>query len=217
VANRITLEDGPIKVEILDMHPDWAVEVMVAAQHGEPVITHLQIRPHPDTNPSDGDGVPINGLTATVTRRLSFSDIRLRALKVLSPLFQTASDGTRMIGWYEAEPGSQPTPRSTAQALGSFDPRSRAPGEKRNDYDYARIAEIYVELNTPGQRGLLKALSERLGVTPDNAAKLVYRAREKGLLMGGRQGRPGGYLSPRANELLGISNERNNPPEDPTA
>ena len=114
VANRITLEDGPIKLEILDMHPDWAFEVMVAAQDGEPVITHLQICPHPDTDPSDGDGVPINGLTATVMRRLSFSDIRRRALNVLSPLFRTASDGTQMVSWYKAESGSQPTPRSTA-------------------------------------------------------------------------------------------------------
>jgi hypothetical protein len=80
------------------------------------------------------------------------------------------------------------------------------------EYDSAVFAAKYVDLCQAGESGIHETLADLFGITPANSRQRIHRAREKSLLMGGQQGRAGGYLSDKAIQLLNPDNTDDQPP-----
>jgi AraC-like DNA-binding protein len=67
---------------------------------------------------------------------------------------------------------------------------------------YAAGAKLYVDECATGNRHPIKTLAERLGLSEKRLRRVIYKARERGMLDGGQQGKAGGTLSPLAERLL---------------
>lgn len=84
------------------------------------------------------------------------------------------------------------------------DARSSGP---RTDADFARLALVYVGLVAEGNRAPARTLGDRYAPTGPKAgawANWFSEARRRGLLSKVRPGEPGGYLTAKAERLLGF-------------
>jgi hypothetical protein len=81
------------------------------------------------------------------------------------------------------------------------------PRERRNvgrdDRFYARLAAEYVQRLAAGSVHPVKDLAAKRGETPGRIRDQLHEARVRGLLSKGEAGKRGGYLLPRARQLLG--------------
>lgn len=70
------------------------------------------------------------------------------------------------------------------------------------DRFYASWAARYVQKCRAGARNPVAELAAEHGIAPRSLHRIIYRARERGLLAGTQPGRPGGHLTARAIDAL---------------
>jgi hypothetical protein len=184
----------------------WAVAVWIVERRGRPVIGEVRVYPAtPQTRkPGRWDGtprdVPVGGLE--------------RRLLVKVPLGRYAP---AVMGWISAaatRPGGAPAVYTTGPNLAWVDrilpgaaslaprPRPERP-VGRSDAYYAELAAAYVERLAAGSVSPVKDLAAKRGETPGRIRDLLHEARVRGLLSKGEAGKRGGYLTPRARQVLG--------------
>jgi hypothetical protein len=96
------------------------------------------------------------------------------------------------VGWKQATQDEDLAPHPISLAVARYNAQLAPTGKRLTEYDYAVFAAKYVDLCEAGESGIHDKLADRFGITPANSRQRLHRAREKGLLMGGRQGRAGG-------------------------
>jgi hypothetical protein len=82
-------------------------------------------------------------------------------------------------------------------------PATRSRGRTgRPDPFYARIASEYLDRIAAGSRRPVADVARKRGLADTVVRDAIHAARQRGLLTKGRQGRPGGALTPEAERLL---------------
>lgn len=122
---------------------------------------------------------------------------RLTSITVQSEAGVTADAlrGVSLRPLYDALGSSDPFGRQVA-GIGEVEPSARP------ESVYAVWAARYLSACTSGSRRPLVDVAEAHGVSRRVVLRMVHRARERGLLLGGSAGKLGGRLSDRAIELL---------------
>ncbi len=205
---------------ITDEHGDrWTVEAWVTIRRGRPVIG--EIRVFPAAGPAGrfpGDpwkgtpaDVPRGGLErrllvkVPVGRYVAFVMAQAAAAAMVPGPAQAAviaGHGVNLAWLNKMLPGADtlaPRPRER-----------RSVG--RDDAFYARLGVEYVERLAAGSVSPVKDLAARRGESPGRIRDLLHEARVRGLLSKGEAGKRGGYLLPRARQVLGGVQRTPNPP-----
>lgn len=151
----------------------------------------------PDLLSALGDGVP-GRLHRHIRSLGAASDVeRLLRGRIIGNSLSIESDEYERAQSFD----DLPVMAEPSQALVRLEgERPRSSG--RDDRYYAVWASRYLEAFHESPRSPAVALSAHFGVSRKQAHYLVLRARERGLLLGGQQGRPGGQLSDNAKRLL---------------
>jgi hypothetical protein len=186
----------------VDVGSAWTAAARLAVQNGRVVISELRVFPRdrPGSVPGLWSGeilgpmatVPAGGLTSTLLR------------KVPIPGYASFA-AARIAHWRQA--GGLPA-ESADLALPGVAPFGRKESTRRRagkpDRFYAEVAAEYVRLLTKRSRRPVADLAKRRGLKPAQARDAIRTARERQLLSWGHWGKPDGYLTQRAEQLLGI-------------
>lgn len=193
-------------VEVVLDDAGWRVHARVISHRGMPVIASLTVEPRRP------DRIPVGGVTARLLRSVPIMRF-YEALTASGPPPGLAGDALIAARVAHAK-GRGPKPRaapvgarqlaemSGLTELDDFD-RVRRPGRRgRDDATYAVWAARYVKTCAAGSRRPIADLAKEHGETTRSVRDRVQRARERGLLEGGIQGRPGGRLTKKAERIL---------------
>jgi hypothetical protein len=195
----------------------WLAAVRLVVQDGTPVASELRVFPEEPGRIDGGEWsaerfgheaqVPAGGLTSRKLREVKI----YQYLSELLP--EVMARWTRLMRYGMAEPSTSdddlPSTLPGLPAAAHRGPRVRSRSAGVSDTELARIAAEYVSYcqDPATSRSPRKALAERMGLDPARVRDLIFAARERRLLAGGRQGRPGGTLTTTAIELLRASEE----------
>ena len=186
----------------LDDH--WISAARLTVQGGQVVVAEVRLFPNePDRQrPGIWSGellgpaapVPPGGLSVGTVRKVRISDYRRWTRRILEQLHTQYGATGAALG--VAELGLPPEAQSMAR------PRAARPGTLPDTF-YARLAAEYVRLTERGSRRPIAELAARHRVKAAQMRDRIREARERGLLSFGTQGRPGGVLTARAEQMLG--------------
>lgn len=191
----------------VDFAPGWRAAYFLVPYGGQPVVAEIRIIPAdefparpagawraqflgshsgPAVRSGDFQCPPIRrGITARLLRRVPLGVERKHAAEFLS---RFAAEGT----WVDE--------RFRAQEKGADVEKRGRPG--RPDRFYASLARDYVLRCNRGSRRPVAEIADRRGLSAAIVRDAIHEARERGLLSPGRQGTPGGQLTPRGQGLL---------------
>jgi hypothetical protein len=192
---------------ITDAHGGrWRVGAWIVVRRGRPVIGELRVYPATPRarKPGRWAGAPTDVPLRGLERRLLVKvPVGWYAPAIMAWVSQAATRpggaaamyvGGANLGWVE-----QVLPGATALA-----PRPRPERTVgRSDAFYAELAAAYVQRLAEGSVSPVKDLAAKRGETPGRVRDLLHEARVRGLLSKGEAGRRGGYLLPRARQVLG--------------
>ena len=168
-----------------------------------------------------GEGFLVWGTLALTEGRLYFAELSLapqrpeqaslngRALRLirLSPLLARAhaelassaelASLARQLGWEDSPTAEEQA--ELARAAANSSPKRRPPGRPSlGDQHYARIAHAYLDLQAQGYgRGIIRALAEQEQRPWQTIRDWVAKARKRGFLSAGQQGRAGALPGPQ--------------------
>lgn len=191
------MQADPGQFIVEDVQHGWHVQAWFGFSEGVPWITELRVRPsigrtladeHADepvreNYPHDRRRpVPAGGITTTV----------LRSIKTPA-LFEA-------IG--RAEPAAFTLALHGRHGDEDFLARRRPGRGGRDDAFYAMWAARYLRKSETTSHPYGPLAREHPGYSVRSIRDIVHSARQRGLLVGGSQGRAGGRLSPKAERLL---------------
>jgi hypothetical protein len=158
----------------------WWVEYVLSAQQGMPVVSELRIT-------RKGE-LPLGGITSRLIREVKIASHMDEARKLMRAT------------WDWPEVGSYERHGFTTRGI----EQSPRPGRRGHpDVFYAELAAAYVEKLAKGSRRPVADLaSGHRHLSAARASELIHRAREKGMLTPGPQGKAGGELTEKARMLL---------------
>jgi hypothetical protein len=162
-------------IQITDYEGGWRVREECREEQGRLVVTKLTIEPTTD--------LPAGGINSRFLRGIQVG-------KMFELLRQTATK----------------YPTGMQSVLAMFGPRKRRPRWARNDDRfYAELASQYVKvLTTPeGRDKPTEVLAKLRGVRLPLLRSQIHLARKNGFLSEGRQGKAGGELTEKAEQVLG--------------
>jgi len=169
-----------VDVEI-DGMPGWVVRVVPELTERGVEIGALAIRP------AEEGKIPEGGLTANVLRNLPIRKMQLAARTAALVDRQLFGDARGLDKWIESGPVR---PGRTGRPA-AF---------------YALWAAEYVDA-VAGSKSPVKDLATKHSMSAGQLRGLLNQARKRGLLTEASAGRPGGELTAKARELLGMSRE----------
>jgi hypothetical protein len=158
----------------------WLARYRLVPYKGQPVIAELRLLPAADT----AIGV---GLTARLLRRVPLGAHRRHAVEFVAAFAEPDTALTSAL----KDLGFSAPPAASHRARGG-----------RSDSELARIAYAYVGRILGGSRKPVAELAKSLRTSAPRVRDLIHAARIRGLLDAGRQGTPGGALTPKAMRLL---------------
>jgi hypothetical protein len=183
----------------VDVGSAWTAAARLAVQNGRVVISELRVFPRdrPGRVPGLWSGeilgrmatVPAGGITSTLLRKIPI------------PSYASLA-ASRIAQWRQA--GGLPAESADLALPGvaPFGRKRRRAGKP--DRFYAEVAAEYVRLRTKRSRRPVADLAQRRNLKPAQARDAIRTARERQLLSWGHPGKPDGYLTQRAEQLLGI-------------
>jgi len=183
------LDDAWIEASIAK---GWMVAYRMIIQGDVPVIAELRVFPaesgREQYRPGQWSGEFL-GMKATVPE----GGIKARLVRKIKPgeHYRSTQDFLQWAKERDWEP---------LGALPSIVPTRR--GRKRNDDRfYARFARDYAKLQR-GSKTPAKALAEKHNIAHGQARTIIHQCRKRNLLTPAKQSRPGGLLTPYAEQLL---------------
>ena len=192
---------------ITDAHGGrWAVGAWIVARRGRPVIGEIRVYPATPRarKPGRWEGTPTD---------VPFRGLERRLL-VRVPLGRYAPAIMAWVSQAATMPGGAPAVYVGGANLGwvekilpgaaSLVPRPRPERTVgRSDAFYAALAAAYVQRLAAGSVTPVKDLAAKRGEPASRVRDLLHEARLRGLLSKGEAGKRGGYLLPRARQVLG--------------
>jgi len=194
----VLAEDAWLEVSIDDT---WLAAVRLVIQDGHVVVAEVRVFPR---ERAPGAGVaglwsaevlgnrasaPRGGITSRLLRKIPIGEYPAHVRSVIGP-------------WHQIE--GMPRESVTVGFPGVV--VAERPRPERNtgrpDWFFAQLAADYVDAVASGSRRPVADLARRRRFPPARIRDMLHEARERGLLSRGERGRRGGYLLPRAMEIL---------------
>ena len=185
----------------VDFAPGWRAAYFLVPYGGQPVVAEVRIFPAdeypgrdagawraqflgvraaPGVKSGEFDCPPVRqGITARLLRKVPLGAERKHAVALLKLLAPTWPDGAR--GFYAAPEGAA---------------SKRGQTRGRPDRFYAGLARDYVTRCSRGSRRPVADVAKRHKLAVSIVRDAIHEARARGLLSKGRQGAPGGQLTP---------------------
>jgi hypothetical protein len=196
----------------------WVVAAWVVAGRGRPVIGELRV--YPATAQTGKAQTARKARTAREAGQWDRTPSAVppggleRRLLVQVPLGRYVPAVMARVSEAATQPGGAPAVYATGANLAWVDkilpgaaslaPRPRPERNVgRSDAFYAELAAAYVQRLAEGSVSPVQDLAAKRGKTAGRIRDLLHEARVRGLLSQGEAGRRGGYLLPRARQVLG--------------
>ena len=190
----------------------WIAACRIRAQDGQPVVAELRVFPSEPSRPvcggrwsaevrGDQAEVPPGGLTARLLREVRIGEHVRHFTKSLQGSLQTwrsppiASGQPAPWGWPPERGGFVPPAVRNIHRLGR---------KGRPDLFYAKLARQYVTRLRSGSARPVKEIATAQSLPQERVRDMIHEARKRGLLTRFEQGRPGGELTERCNEVLDL-------------
>lgn len=185
----------------VEVDKDWTAAARLAVQEGRVIVSELRVFPRDRELGAGVAGlwrgevlgthatVPVGGLKSELLRRVRIPKYAARARDVVE-------------SWRRAGGMAEESARVSLPGLAASTPGRRRTG--RPDRFYAELAAEYVRTIEKGSRRPVEDIRTRRRLATAQVRDLIHEARERGFLSKGEQGAAGGYLLPKAEQLLGI-------------
>ena len=185
----------------VEVDKDWTAAARLAVQDGRVIVSELRVFPRDRELGAGVAGlwrgevlgpratVPVGGLKSELLRRVRLPKYAARAEEVVE-------------AWRRAGGMPEDSARDSLPGLEASTPGRRRP--RRPDRFYAELAAEYVRTLEQGSRRPVEDVRKRRRLSAAQVRDMIHEARGRGLLSPGQQGAPGGYLLPKAEQLLGI-------------
>ena len=163
----------------VDFAPGWRAAYFLVPYGGQPVVAEVRIFPADEYPGRDAGAWRAQFLGVRAAPGVKLGAERKHAVALLKLLAPTWPDGAR--GFYAAPEGAA---------------SKRGQTRGRPDRFYAGLARDYVTRCSRGSRRPVADVAKRHKLAVSIVRDAIHEARARGLLSKGRQGAPGGQLTP---------------------
>lgn len=194
----------------------WTAAFRLVVKGQRVVVAEVRCFPSPTTEEAErvfATGRPIGQSAAEVVgAKATVPEGGLTRRRLQQVAFAAAERGARELLRHVAREEGR-SDLLLAEATSALQPRRargrrrQRSGEESRELKLARVAALYVGAHAAGNRMATKTVAAQLGVSTGRIRQQLVEARREGLLVKPEPGKPGGELTAKARQLLGLETE----------